>query len=168
MDFQPQVKHWWPALEISTPVKRCFARGCSPKRAANKLTSGQIKRLWRAIRKVLAEANERACVRASAQNSKCRRGHSEDVAKHAGEVKRISKPRFLGRLLHQDAGLLQTLSGMVHFQAQQILVGTLVVIPPEQAAEIGLADVTLAGDLFQRPQTEDSVARCAGGIAGRW
>jgi formamidopyrimidine-DNA glycosylase len=33
-----------------------FYARLSPKRAANKLTSGQIKRLWRAIRKVLTEA----------------------------------------------------------------------------------------------------------------
>jgi hypothetical protein len=67
-------------------------------------------------------------------------------------VKRVGKTEFGRDLLHQRGGILQSLGGKVHLQAQEELVGRLVVVAAEQTAEIGRVDVTLLGDLPERFQ----------------
>jgi hypothetical protein len=49
-------------------------------------------------------------------------------------MERIGKPRFLRHLFNQRQRLFQTLGRVVHLEPEQILVGTLAVIQPEQAA----------------------------------
>ena len=73
---------------------------------------------------------------------------------HAGEVKGIAEPGLIGHLLDHHAGLLEALGGVVHFQAEQILIGGAVVESLEQAAEVGLVDVAFVGDLAQRLQPQ--------------
>ena len=64
-------------------------------------------------------------------------------------MERILKARGLGDLLHQGTALLQALGSLVYFESQQELVGTLVVVSPEKAAEIGRVDVAFIADLLQ-------------------
>jgi len=64
-------------------------------------------------------------------------------------MKRIAKAGFLGHLLDQGGGLLEQFGSEVHFQPQQTLIRTLMVIPPEQAAKVGMVDAALGADLLQ-------------------
>jgi hypothetical protein len=46
---------------------------------------------------------------------------------------------------------LQLFSSHCHFQPQQILIGRLVIVPPEQLAKIGGIEAAFGGNLLQRP-----------------
>ena len=76
------------------------------------------------------------------------RRQAEHGLERAREMERVAEAGLLGHLFDQRAGLLQPLGGQVHFQSQQILIGALVVVPPEQPAEIGAVDVAFGGDLL--------------------
>ena len=78
-----------------------------------------------------------------------RRGHAENVPKHAGEMKWVAEADFLGGLFDENTGLLQLFSGVIHLEPQQILIRALVIIASEQAAQVGFVQVTFLGDLFQ-------------------
>ena len=69
-------------------------------------------------------------------------------------MKRVGKPNLLGHLFDQRTGLLQAFSGVVHLEPEQVLVRGLVVVTPEQSAQIGVVDMALASDLLQRPQAQ--------------
>ncbi len=56
------------------------------------------------------------------QSTESGRGETEDGVEHTGEVKGIAEPGLIGHLLDHHAGLLEALGGVVHFQAEQILV----------------------------------------------
>ncbi len=70
----------------------------------------------------------------SSQPAKRGRGKPEHRGEHPREMERIGKPRFLRHLFNQRQRLFQTLGRVVHLEPEQILVGTLAVIQPEQAA----------------------------------
>ena len=69
-------------------------------------------------------------------------------------MKRVGETGFFRHLLHQGTGLLQAFGGVVHLEPDQILIWALVVMASEQAAQIGVVDMALGGDLFQRPQPQ--------------
>ena len=69
-------------------------------------------------------------------------------------MKRVGEARFFRNLFNQCVGLLQAFGGMVHFESKQVLVRALVVVAPEQTADIGIIDMTFFGDLLQRPQPQ--------------
>lgn len=69
-------------------------------------------------------------------------------------MKRIGETNFFRHLLHQYAGLLNPGGGMIHLEAQQELIGALLIVTSEQTTEIGLVDMALGGDLFECSEYE--------------
>ena len=69
-------------------------------------------------------------------------------------MKRIGEARLLRHLLDQCAGLLQAFGGMIHLEPEQVLIRRLLVITPEQTAQISVVDVALTGNLLQRSQSQ--------------
>lgn len=57
-------------------------------------------------------------------------------------------------LFDQRAGLLQTFGGEIKFKPEQVLIWALILRAPEQPAVIGVVDVALFRNLFQRAQPE--------------
>jgi hypothetical protein len=64
-------------------------------------------------------------------------------------MERVAEAGFFRHLLDQGGGLLEQFGGEVHFQPQQILIRTLVVILPEKAAKIGMVEAALGANLPQ-------------------
>ena len=64
-------------------------------------------------------------------------------------MERIGETHLLGHLFDHGPGYPQALGGVVHFQAHEILVGTLVVVALKQAAEVNAVDMALPGNLRQ-------------------
>lgn len=81
-------------------------------------------------------------------------GEAEHGLEDAREMEGVGKAGFFGHLLDQHAGLLQARGGMVHFQAKQILIGGLLIVAPEEPAEIGVVGVAFGGDLGQGVKAE--------------
>jgi len=81
-------------------------------------------------------------------------GEAKHGFKNAGEMEGVGKAGFFGDLLDQDAGLLEARGGMVHFQAEQVLIRGLLVVAPEEPAEIGVVGVAFGGDLGQGAEAE--------------
>ena len=69
-------------------------------------------------------------------------------------MKWIPEAGLHSHLLHECPGLLQALGGMMHLEPEEVLIRTLAVIAPEQAAQVGVVDMTFAGNLAQRPQPQ--------------
>jgi len=74
-------------------------------------------------------------------------------------MKRIGEARLLRHLLDQCAGLLQAFGGMIHLEPEQVLIRRLLVITPEQTAQISVVDVALTGNLLQ-PHFSTAAYRC--------
>ena len=90
-----------------------------------------------------------------AEAFKILRCESEGFAEHAGEMKRVGETGGFGDLFDGGSGLLQALGGVIHLEAEEILIRAFVVVAPEQPAEVSFVDVTFPGDLFQRSQVEE-------------
>ena len=62
----------------------------------------------------------------------------------------VAETGAFGNLFDQRAGLLKPLGGKIHFQANQKLVWTLVVVTLKQPAQIGVVHVAFLRNLPQR------------------
>jgi hypothetical protein len=64
-------------------------------------------------------------------------------------MKGIRKTEVGGDVLDEGAGLGELAGGVVHFETRQELVWRLMVIAPEEAADVGGIEVAIAGDLAE-------------------
>ena len=62
----------------------------------------------------------------------------------------IAEADPFGNLFHEGARLAEPFGGEVHFEAEEKLVGALVIVPLEQPAQIGAVNVALLRDLLER------------------
>ena len=92
---------------------------------------------------------QRHCSQCLSQVLKCARRYPENSLEYPGEMKGITEAEFECNFLHRGVRKLESLRGVVHFHAHQVLIRASIVESLEESAQIRTIDMTFFGNLLE-------------------